>query len=434
MDGGVDEPRPAVGPEQHVAPPQVAVEQGGTTGREQLPEPVDDRLDDILQATAGGQLVEPMTVEAGAARASTPGRRGTSRSTKSHHPTAGRGCACSRASARPRDSSWAGVGATWSIAVVTRRSSSASTTSGTGGAPGTSRSCSSPAASSREPGPTLTTSARPDTSTLQALAPSGTTGPAGPRARERRRVCQGITVSLLHSPPYSGRRHRAPRGGGSGNDGPMTVRRVAGLVLTPGASAGRDHSGLVAIDRAVTPLGIAVDRVEFPGRAEGRRRPDPPAVCIQTVRSATSSLAERLSVPVGRVAVGGRSFGGRMCSMAVAEGLQPAALVLVSYPAPPAGAARSSPDRAFSRPRPGVPLRLRSARCVCHARGARTGDRRHSGAGDPRVRGRRSLVAQEGGRRGRHRRRLAGRAHLSAAEWTTEASTVAQHARPKGGP
>jgi predicted alpha/beta-hydrolase family hydrolase len=117
----------------------------------------------------------------------------------------------------------------------------------------------------------------------------------------------------------------------------MTVRRVAGLVLTPGASAGRDHSGLVAVDHAVTPLGIAVERVEFPGQAEGRRRPDPPAVCIQTVRRETSSLAESLSVPVGRVAIGGRSFGGRMCSLAVAEGLEAAALVLVSYPLHPPG-------------------------------------------------------------------------------------------------
>ena len=121
----------------------------------------------------------------------------------------------------------------------------------------------------------------------------------------------------------------------------MTVRRVAGLVLTPGASAGRDHSGLVAIDHAVTPRCIAVQRVEFPGRAEGRRRPDTPAVSIQTVRRATTSLAERLSVPVARIAIGGRSFGGRMCSLAVAEGLQASALVLVSYPLHPPG----RPDR-----------------------------------------------------------------------------------------
>jgi hypothetical protein len=116
---------------------------------------------------------------------------------------------------------------------------------------------------------------------------------------------------------------------------------VAGLILTPGASAGRDHSGLIAIEKAVTPLGIAVERVEFPGQAAGKRRTDPPAVCIETVRTASTALAERLGVPLGRIAVGGRSFGGRMCSMAVADGLHAAALVLVSYPLHPPG----KPDR-----------------------------------------------------------------------------------------
>lgn len=82
---------------------------------------------------------------------------------------------------------------------------------------------------------------------------------------------------------------------------------------------------------------MAVERIEFPGRAAGKRRPDPPDVCIATVRTATSTLAGRLGVPTGRVAIGGRSMGGRMCSMAVAEGLQVAALVLVSYPLHPPG-------------------------------------------------------------------------------------------------
>jgi hypothetical protein len=114
-----------------------------------------------------------------------------------------------------------------------------------------------------------------------------------------------------------------------------------GLVLTPGASAGRNQSGLVAIDQAATRLGVVVERVEFPGQAAGKRRPDPPEVCIQTVRTATSELADRLGVPTNRLAIGGRSMGGRMCSMAVAEGLEVAALVLVSYPLHPPG----RPDR-----------------------------------------------------------------------------------------
>jgi predicted alpha/beta-hydrolase family hydrolase len=117
----------------------------------------------------------------------------------------------------------------------------------------------------------------------------------------------------------------------------MAKAGIAGLVLTPGASAGREQAALVAIDGAVSRTGVAVERVEFPGQAAGRRRTDPPAVCIRTVRGATEMLAERLSVPTRRVAVGGRSFGGRMCSLAVAEGLTVAALVLVSYPLHPPG-------------------------------------------------------------------------------------------------
>jgi hypothetical protein len=117
----------------------------------------------------------------------------------------------------------------------------------------------------------------------------------------------------------------------------MAHARIAGLVLTPGASAGREQSGLVAIDEAVTRAGVAVERVEFPGQAAGKRRTDPPAVCIETVRGATTALAERLSVPTSRIAIGGRSFGGRMCSMAAAHGLRVAALVLISYPLHPPG-------------------------------------------------------------------------------------------------
>ena len=121
----------------------------------------------------------------------------------------------------------------------------------------------------------------------------------------------------------------------------MPPGTVAGLIVTPGTSAGRDHSGLLAVEAAVTPLGIAVERVEFPGQAAGKRRTDPPAVCIETVRQAATALADRLGVPLGRIAVGGRSFGGRMCSMAVADGLEAAALVLISYPLHPPG----KPDR-----------------------------------------------------------------------------------------
>jgi predicted alpha/beta-hydrolase family hydrolase len=125
------------------------------------------------------------------------------------------------------------------------------------------------------------------------------------------------------------------------HDGPMTGSSPAGLILTPGSSARRDHPGLLAVDHAVTDAGIAVERIEFPNQAAGKRRPDSPDVCIQTIRAASAALAARLNVAPALLALGGRSMGGRMCSMAVADGLDAAALVLISYPLHPPG----RPDR-----------------------------------------------------------------------------------------
>lgn len=117
---------------------------------------------------------------------------------------------------------------------------------------------------------------------------------------------------------------------------------MRGLVLTPGAGAGRDQSALVAVDEAVSALGIAVVRLDFPYRLAGRRAPDRPPVLIAAVREAAGALAADLGVSPAEVALGGRSMGGRMCSMAVAEGWPAAALVLISYPLHPPG----RPDKA----------------------------------------------------------------------------------------
>ncbi len=115
----------------------------------------------------------------------------------------------------------------------------------------------------------------------------------------------------------------------------MTSAR--GLLLAPGASAGRDQPALVAIDNAVTPAGFAVERMDFPYRLAGRKAPDKAPVLVAAVRDAAAAMAERHGVPPGRIAMGGRSMGGRICSMAAAEGLACLALVLVSYPLHPPG-------------------------------------------------------------------------------------------------
>jgi hypothetical protein len=115
------------------------------------------------------------------------------------------------------------------------------------------------------------------------------------------------------------------------------VDRPAAIVLTPGAGAGRDQATLVALDTALTALDIAVLRLDFPYRIAGRRAPDRPAVLIDAVTTATTEFANELRVEQAKVALGGRSMGGRICSIAASQGLSCAALVLVSYPLHPPG-------------------------------------------------------------------------------------------------
>lgn len=112
---------------------------------------------------------------------------------------------------------------------------------------------------------------------------------------------------------------------------------VRALLLAPGASAGRDQSALVAIDRTLTPLGVVVRRMDFPYRRAGRKAPDKAPVLIQAVVEEAAALAAEAGCAPVDVVLGGRSMGGRMCSMAVADGLPAAALVLVSYPLHPPG-------------------------------------------------------------------------------------------------
>ena len=111
--------------------------------------------------------------------------------------------------------------------------------------------------------------------------------------------------------------------------------RVGALLLAPGAGASSQSPSLVAIEAAVAPL--PVERTDFPYRLAGRKAPDRPPVLLDAVRAAAAVLVERAGVAPDRLALGGRSMGGRMCSMAVADGLPAAALVLVAYPLHPPG-------------------------------------------------------------------------------------------------
>ena len=113
------------------------------------------------------------------------------------------------------------------------------------------------------------------------------------------------------------------------------TKGAGALLLFPGAGSPASHPSLVAIERAVDPL--PVSRADFPYRREGRRAPDRPPKLLACVVEEAGLLAERAGVAPDRIVLGGRSMGGRMCSIAVADGLPAAGLVLIAYPLHPPG-------------------------------------------------------------------------------------------------
>jgi predicted alpha/beta-hydrolase family hydrolase len=130
-------------------------------------------------------------------------------------------------------------------------------------------------------------------------------------------------------------------------------RRSAGdgtVLLFPGAGTDASHPSLVAIERALAPR--ACRRADFGYRRAGRRAPDRPPVLMAAVRD------ELAAVPPGPVVLGGRSMGGRMCSMVAAgvDGIAPpeqvAGLVLICYPLHPPG----KPDKARTEHLPALDL------------------------------------------------------------------------------
>jgi len=112
-------------------------------------------------------------------------------------------------------------------------------------------------------------------------------------------------------------------------------RRKRAVLLAPGAGGDRTHHTLVALESALAP--VPVRRMDFTYRKEGRRAPDREPKLLAAVDAELTDLLAETGVPRRNVVLGGRSMGGRMCSLAVAAGTPAAGLVLLSYPLHPPG-------------------------------------------------------------------------------------------------
>ena len=105
------------------------------------------------------------------------------------------------------------------------------------------------------------------------------------------------------------------------------MNKPQGFIVTPGASADRDHRTLVALEEGIPE--VAVRRLTLATTSVRN--------AVNKIIEASNELASELGCQPHDIALGGRSFGGRACSVAVAEGHPAHSLVLLSYPLHPPG-------------------------------------------------------------------------------------------------
>lgn len=110
------------------------------------------------------------------------------------------------------------------------------------------------------------------------------------------------------------------------------------LVLAHGAGAGMTHPFLAGFGRAAADEGLSTLRFTFPYLQAGRRMPGPAPHAISAWRAAMDAAAAGTTDVALPVIAAGKSYGGRMASMAAAEGaIAPAALLYLGYPLHPPG-------------------------------------------------------------------------------------------------
>jgi predicted alpha/beta-hydrolase family hydrolase len=112
------------------------------------------------------------------------------------------------------------------------------------------------------------------------------------------------------------------------------------VLLAHGAGSNMHGAALIAVADALAKAKIPSLRFNFPYRTAGRTAPDRPKVLDAATREAAAELAKRAKLPPERLVLGGRSMGGRYCSMVVGAADDPLpalGLVMLSYPLNAAG-------------------------------------------------------------------------------------------------
>ena len=129
------------------------------------------------------------------------------------------------------------------------------------------------------------------------------------------------------------------------------------VLLAHGAGSDMQGAALLATADALAAAKVPSLRFNYPYRSAGRQTPDRPKVLAAATREAAAELAARARLAPGRLVLGGRSMGGRYCSMAVGaddDPLPALGLLMLSYPLHAAG--KPDQPRVEHFPRIQVPV------------------------------------------------------------------------------
>lgn len=103
------------------------------------------------------------------------------------------------------------------------------------------------------------------------------------------------------------------------------------VVLAHGSGAGKDHDFMAGFALAVANLGASVLRFNFPYMDAGKKFPDKSPVAVAVWHQVRHWVEENLAEGLP-IFTAGKSFGGRIASLAVAEGMPSAGLIFLGYP------------------------------------------------------------------------------------------------------
>jgi uncharacterized protein len=113
----------------------------------------------------------------------------------------------------------------------------------------------------------------------------------------------------------------------------------AAVAVAHGAGSAMDAPILVGFTDCLNEAGVATLRFNFPYMEAGKRSPDSEPKLRRAWEAAMATTRER--APGRRVFAAGKSLGGRIASLAVADGMLADGLLFLGYPLHPPG----KPDR-----------------------------------------------------------------------------------------